>query len=297
MWINAILLTLLFFLICLGFGLFILAMSSIAVIEQSRLTRLQLIVLGLTIGGPGASVFLQLFSLVLPNLYADLGIVLLISLIGFGVTAHIWYPRKVDRKEVALWAALSISLALITWWWSFGAFSSFPYGDIGADVHWIKTAREYADTGIVNPYASQSYADLRTALAGVLSGTLGLDLLRFNWTYRYFSIFGLMVFFYAVTDGVFPDRQRKWFAFFFAAASNTLGLLTNGSLAVASSLVFLSALLKAKAEPDRSTPPATSALLVAVGAFASILLAFFLNNNALMLALIATTTLAFNLLN
>ncbi len=45
------------------------------------------------------------------------------------------------------------------------------YGDIGADVHWMKTAQEYADSGVINPYAAQSYVDLRSALAGALAGT------------------------------------------------------------------------------------------------------------------------------
>ncbi|WP_213770069.1 hypothetical protein [Bradyrhizobium sp. dw_78] len=297
MWIGTILLTLLFFLICLGFGLFILAMSSIAVIEKSHLTKLEMIVLGLTIGGPGTSIFLQLLSLIYENLYADLGILLLISLAGFAATTNIWLPRREDRDELALWATLSISAALITWWWSFGAFSDFPFGDIGADVHWIKTAQEYADTGIINPYASQSYPDLRSALAGALSGTFGLDLLQFNWSYRYFSILCLMIFFYSIADGLFLDRHRKWFAFSFAAATNTLGLLTNGSLAVASSFVFLSALIKTGAKTDRSKVLSVSTLTAAGGAFLSILSAFLLNNNALMLALMAAAALAFNVLN
>jgi hypothetical protein len=297
MWINTICLTFLFFLISLGFGLFILALASTALIEQCRLTRLQLSALGFTIGGPGTAAFLQLLSLVSANLGVDLGILTLTSLTGLLLTRNLWRPRGEDRSQVLLWTAVSVPVALMTWWWTFGAFSHFPFTDIGADVHWMQTAQEYADTGILNPYASQSYIDLRTALAGILSAKLGLSLLQFNWTYRYFSILFLMIFFYAVADGIFADRGRKWFAFFLAGTSNVLGLLTNGSLAVASSLVFLTTRLMGDVKAERPRVLAPPTLLAAGGALLSIVLAFLLNNNALMLAVLAATALAFNVLN
>jgi hypothetical protein len=297
MWINTIFLTFLFFLISLGFGLSILALASVALIEECRLTRLQLLALGFTIGGPGTGAFVQLLSLVSASLDADLGALTLVSLTGLLFTRNLWRPRNEDRLEILLWAAVSVPVALLTWWWTFGAFSRFPFTDIGADVHWMKTAQEYADTGILNPYASQSYIDLRTALPGVLSAKLGLDLLQFNWTYRYFSILFLMIFFYAIADGIFSDRDRKWFAFFLAGIGNVLGLLTNGSLAVASSLVFLSARLMGEVKSGRPRILATPTLLAAGGAFLSILIAFLLNNNVLTLAALAATALAFNVLN
>ena len=297
MWIDTAVLTLAFFLISLGFGLSVLTLASVALIEECRLSRLQLIVLGFTVGGPGTGAFLQLLSLVSADLNLDLAVLTLTSLTGLLLTRKLWRPRFEDRRQILLWTAISAPVALMTWWWTFGAFSQFPLTDIGADVHWMQTAQEYADTGILNPYASQSYIDLRPALAGMLSAKLGLDLLQFNWTYRYFSILFLMMFFYAVADGVFADGGRKWFAFFLAAASNVLGLLTNGSLAVASSFVFLSARLMGdvKAQRPRILTPPT--LLGAGGALLSILLAFLLNNNALMLAVLAATALAFNVLN
>ena len=90
-----------------------------------------------------------------------------------------------------------------------------------------------------------------------------------------------MVVFYAVAGRVFLDPHRKWFAFFFAAAGNTLGLLTNGSLAVASSLVFLTLLpgINARRPPQDLLSKPT--LLIAGSIIFSILLAFFLNNYAL----------------
>jgi hypothetical protein len=295
MWLHTTVLTFLFFLISLGFGLFILAMSSRALIAESRQTRAQLIALGFAIGGPGTAVFLEVLSLVSANLYADLAILLIISLTGFWATRDFWRPRRQDRNELMLWTAISLPMALITWWWSFGAFSHFPFGDIGADVHWIKTAQEFADTGMLNPYSEPTYADLRAGLAGTLSGTLGLDLLQFNWVYRYASILYFMILFYAVADSIFQDPYRKWFAFFFAAASNTLGLLTNGSLAVTSSLVFLSVLLRVDARTEQKTSATT--LLIAGSVCLSVVLAYYLNNNALMLASLPALFLIFNILN
>jgi hypothetical protein len=294
MWLHTIILTLLFLLIPLGFGLFIVAMASTALVGELGPTRLQLIVLGITIGGPGTGVFLQLVSLLSTDINLDLGLLVVISLAGFAATRTAWLPRREDCAEIALWTALSVPLALMTWWASFGAFSNFPFGDLGADVHWIKTAQEYVDTGIINSYANQSYIDLRAALAGAFAGTLGLDLLQFDWTYRYFSILYFMVVFYAVADSVFLDPYRKWFAFFFAAAGNTLALLTNGSLAVSSSLVFLSFLPMINA---RKLPQALSSkpTLLGVGSMIfSILLTFFLNNNTLTLALLIAMALILN---
>ncbi|SDR81820.1 hypothetical protein [Bradyrhizobium canariense] len=297
MWLHTIVLTFFFFLISLGFGFFILALASITLIENSRMTRLQFVALGFIIGAPGTGTFLQLLSLISSNLKLDLCVLVLISLFGLLATRNVWRPQSADRNEIALWIALSLPLALMTWWWSFGAFSRFPFGDIGADVHWMKIAQEYADTGFINPYANQSYTDLRSALAGALSGTLGLDLLQFNWVYRYFSILCFMIVFYAVADGIFLDPYRKWFAFFFAAATNVLGLLTNGSAAVAGSFVFLCVLLTTEAKTTPHRTFSASTLLPAGAAFFSILLAFFINNNALMLASLPAISLLFNALN
>ena len=91
-----------------------------------------------------------------------------------------------------------------------------------------------------------------------------------------------MVVFYAVAGSVFLDPHRKWFAFVFATAGNTLGLLTNGSLAVASSLVFLTVLPGINARTGLARYMFSTPTLLIVGSIIfSILLAFFLNNNTL----------------
>jgi hypothetical protein len=292
MWTTTFLLTLLFFLISLGIGLFILGLASMALIEKSRLTRLQLIVLGFIIGGPGTGVCLQLLSLISNELHLELGVVAFVSLLGFLMTRRAWYPQHQNRNEIAAWLALSLPMALVTWWWTFGAFSHYPYGDIGADVHWIKTAQEFANTGVLNPYASQSYTDIRPALAGALCGTLGLDLLQFNWLYRYFSVLFFLIVFYTVADSVFFDPRRKWLAFFLAAASNELALVTNGSLAVAGSFVFLGALLKCDLARTKTCSP--SILPSAGAALVGLLLAYFINNNMLMLASLVLVSILSN---
>ncbi|MDH2344345.1 hypothetical protein [Bradyrhizobium sp. SSUT77] len=186
-----------------------------------------------------------------------------------------------------LWGLLSLPIALMTWWWTFGAFSHFPYSDIGADVHWMKTAQEYADSGVINPYASQSYVDLRSALAGALSGTLGLDLLHFGWTYRYFSLLFFLLAFYAFAEGLYAEPWRKWIAFFFAAAGNGVGLLTNGSLALAGSVAFLGVLLGNAGQDVKEDIRANSVALLILSVATSLLVAFVLNSNALVLALLA----------
>jgi hypothetical protein len=297
MWLHTIVLTFIFFLISFGFGLLILAISSISLIEESRMSKLQLIALAIAMGGPGTGIFLQLLSLASANIRVDLGALLLASTSGLAATRNVWFPRREDRDDIALWIALSLPLALMTWYWSFGAFSAFPFGDVGANVHWMKIAQEYADTGIINPYANQSYTDLRVALAGALAGTFGLDLLQFDWVYRYFSILYFMIVFFAVADSLFLDPYRKLFAFFFAAASNTVGLLTNGSAAVAGSLIFLTVLLKIDLKPKPQRIFSTQILLLVSGAAAGILLAFFLNNNAFMLASLLAISLILNILN
>ena len=56
MWLQTTILTFLFFPISLGFGFFILSLASIRLIEQSRLTRLQFVLLGFVIGAPATKI-------------------------------------------------------------------------------------------------------------------------------------------------------------------------------------------------------------------------------------------------
>ncbi|WP_245470690.1 hypothetical protein [Bradyrhizobium guangzhouense] len=168
--------------------------------------------------------------------------------------------------------------------------------DLGAEVHWMKTAQEYANSGIINPYAAQSYVDLRSAPAGALSGTLGLDLLQFGWTYRYASIVYFLLATYSFSQGIYPDDiRRKWIAFLLAAGSVS-PLMTNGSLAVASSVVFLGVLMKNTAADALNLRPRLVLLLIAVSG-ATLLAGFFLNNNTLVLALLVGSLLFLRALN
>lgn len=294
MWVQTIGLTLLFFVISTGFGLFILVLASPRLIEASGLSRLELLIFGFTIGAPGLGTFLQLLCLVQRDLKIDLAVLSLISLIGLFATRSLWRVRLQELREIAIWIAIVVPLGTITWWSSFGAFSSFPFTDIGADAHWMKIAREFADTGVLNPYAGQTYSDLRAAAAGLLSGTLGLDLLQFHWAYRYLSILCLGLFFYAAASRLFLDSSRKWFFVFFAVSTNTLGILTNGSLAVASSFVFLAMLVGVAPIAASGQALLASTIGPAAAVLAAVVVAFLLNNNSLLLAVLPALLLTLN---
>ncbi|MEW6151137.1 MAG: hypothetical protein ACOY3N_30855 [Bradyrhizobium sp.] len=295
MWLQTICLTLLYFLVSTGFGLFILALASTKLLHASGLSRLELLIIAFTIGAPGSGTFLQLLCLVQRDLDIDLAALSTIALVGLVSTRRLWQPGQKDLREISIWIAVVVPLGTMTWWWSFGAISRFPFADIGADVHWMKIAREFADTGVLNPYAGQTYLDLRAATAGLLSGTLGLDLLQFHWVYRFLSILCLGMFFYAAADRVFADFGRRWFAVFFAVATNSLAILTNGSLAVASSFVFLTALLSFAPGTASGRPLPSAAMIVpAAAALGAAVVAFLLNNNALLLAVLATSLLCLN---
>lgn len=293
MWLQTYALTSLFFLVATGVGLLILVPVSKALFKSKAITRSQLLALGFVLGAPAAGTFLQLLSLSTHNLQIDLTLMLLGASMGWLLSVKLWRPRSEDLSEIAVWTALSIPLALVTWWWTFGAFSDFPFTDIGADVHWLKIAQEFSDSGALNPYANQTYTDIRAALAGLLAGSLGLDLLQFNWAYRFLSILYLLVVFYAFADAIFLDRRRKWIAFFLAGATNTLGLMTNGSLALAGSALLLAVLIRLTAkQPSPGPEPAEPVLWPTVGAMLVILLAYILNNNALTLALVCAIPIA-----
>lgn len=294
MWLQTIGLTLLFFVISTGFGLFILVLASPRLIEASGLSRLELLIFGFTIGAPGSGTFLQLLCLVQRDLKIDLAVLSLISLIGLFTTRSLWRVRRPDLREIAIWIAIVIPLATMTWWSSFGAFSSFPFTDIGADAHWMKIAQEFSDTGVLNPYAGQTYSDLRAAVAGLLSGTLGLDLLQFHWAYRYLSILCLGLFFYAAANRLFLDSGRKWFFVLFAVSTNTLGILTNGSLAIASSFVFLAMLVGVAPIAASGQTLLPSTIVPAATALAAVVIAFLLNNNSLLLAVLPAVLLTVN---
>ncbi|MHB0768701.1 hypothetical protein [Bradyrhizobium sp. 5.13L] len=285
MWTTTFALTLLFFLIQLGTGLSILAIAPAKLVTECRLTKTQFVVLGFTVGASAAGILLGALSLLVSDIWLQFATMVVVSCFGLACSWRNWCPGLDEARTAATWCILSIPIALMTWWWSFGAFSSFPYADIGADVHWMKTAQEYADGGVINPYAAQSYVDLRSAVAGALAGTLGLDLLRFSWTYRLCSILFFLLASYAFVQGFYPTSQRKWIAFFFAATSNAAVLMTNGSLAVASSVVFLGVLI-GNAQHGTNGGSTRSALLLTVSAGTTLLLAFAFNNNTLVLALL-----------
>lgn len=287
MWMSTFLLTFVFFLIQLGTGLSILAIVPMELIKTSRLTKVQFVVLGYAIGASAVGILLGICSVLVGDIRLHLAITIALSAFGLAWTWPVWRPRTGDVRQIVPWCLLSLPIALMTWWWTFGAFSHFPYSDVGADVHWMKTAQEYADSGVINPYASQSYVDLRSALAGALSGTLGLDLLHFGWTYRYFSLLFFLLAFYAFAEGLYAEPRRKWIAFFFAAAGNGVALLTNGSLALAGSVVFLGVLLGNAGQDVKEDIRASPVALLVLSVATSLLVAFMLNNNALVLALLA----------
>lgn len=296
MWTTTFVLTFLFFLIQLGTGFSILAIASTKFVELCGLTRAQLVVLGSTVGASTTGILLGVLSLLISDMRLQLAAIIALASLGLAWSWLNWRPSAGEMRTAAIWCALSLPIALITWWWSFGAFSSFPYADIGADVHWMKTAQEYADGGVINPYAAQSYVDLRSALAGAFAGTLGLDLLRFSWTYRFFSILFFLLASYAFVQGFYSTSSRRWIAFFFAATGNPVVLMTNGSLAVASSVVFLGVLM-GNADRKANGVSARSALLLAGGAGAMLLVAFAVNNNTLMLALLVAGLFLLRLLS
>lgn len=285
MWMNTLLLTLVFFLIQLGTGFSILAIASTRLVEICRLTKVQFVILGLTVGASATGILLGLLSVLVTDIWLQLATIVALSCFGLAWSWPNWRPDVGDIRTAVIWCVLSLPIALFTWWWTFGAFSNFPYADIGADVHWMKTAQEYADSGILNPYAAQSYVDLRSALAGALAGTLGLDLLRFSWTYRFFSVLFFLLASYGFVQGIYSTSSRRWIAFFFAATGNTVALMTNGSLAVAGSVVFLGVLM-GNSDRKANGPSADFVLLLIGGAVATLLLAFAVNNNTLMLALL-----------
>ncbi|MBH5368874.1 hypothetical protein HZZ16_12140 [Bradyrhizobium sp. CNPSo 4016] len=289
------LLTFVFFLIQLGTGFSILAIAPRELIKTSGLTKAQLAFLGYAIGASAVGILLGVCSGLVRDIRLHLAIVIAVSAFGLVWTWALWRPRPEDAGRIALWCLLSLPIAIMTWWWTFGAFSQFPYSDIGADVHWMKTAREYADSGIINPYAAQSYVDLRSALAGALAGTLGLDLMQFGWTYRFASILFFLLAFYAFAEGVYSEPTRKWVAFFLGAVGNGIGLLTNGSLALAGSVVFLGVLLGRTRHEGKQALRAKSATLLIPETVIALLIAFALNNNALLLGVLATGLFLFRL--
>ena len=103
MLLHTIILTLLFFLLALGFGLFVVAMASTTLVEEVGSTRTQLIVLAITIGGPGTGIFLQLVSLLSPDPNVNLGLLAVVSLAGLVATRRAWLPRSEDWTEITLW--------------------------------------------------------------------------------------------------------------------------------------------------------------------------------------------------
>ena len=296
MWTTTLVLTFLFFLIQLGTGFSILAIASTRFVEICQLTKAQFVTLGLTIGASATGILFGLLSVLVSNIWLHLAIIVALSCFGLAWSWPNWRPVVGDIRTAAIWCMLSLPIALITWWWTFGAFSNFPYADIGADVHWMKTAQEYADSGILNPYAAQSYVDLRSALSGALAGTLGLDLLRFSWTYRFFSVLFFLLASYAFVQGIYSTSSRRWIAFFFAATGNTVALMTNGSLAVAGSVVFLGVLMD-NSNRNANGPSARFVLLLIVGTIATLLLAFAVNNNTLMLALLVALLLLLRIMS
>lgn len=124
----------------------------------------------------------------------------------------------------------------------------------------------------------------------------GLDLLIFSWTYRFFSILFFLLASYAFVQGIYSTSPRKWIAFFFAATGNAVVLMTNGSPAVVSSVVFLGVLMS-NSKRNANDLSTRSVLLLAVTAGATLLLAFAFNNNTLVLTLLIAGLLGVRILS
>ena len=294
-WAQAILAAPMLFIVGTGFGLFLVGFIRPEWIVAARLGRVQLVVLAFTVGAVGAGIVATLLTAVLPGVWLSAGVIGLVALVGLVRTAHLWHPRESEWSEVGWWFAAALPVALATWWLGFGAVSQYPFTDLFAEVHSMKAAQEYATTGVLNPYVFLTYSDFRSALLGAVAGVFGVDLLKLVWPLRYIMTLAYLVMIFAFVDALFADRGRKWVAFLILALANTWVLLTNGSLAIASTTALVGFLAAPAIYPGDRASRTRERLIVPAGLMLAFVLCVVLNSYLFQLAAFVAVLIVFQL--
>ena len=294
-WAQAILAAPMLFIVGTGFGLFLVGFIRPEWTVAARLGRVQLLVLAFTVGAVGAGIVATLLTAMFPGVWLSAGVIGIVALVGLVRTAHLWHPRDSEWSEVGWWFAAALPVALAAWWLGFGAVSQYPFTDLFAEVHSMKAAQEYATTGVLNPYVFLTYSDFRSALLGAVAGVFGVDLLKLVWPLRYIMTLAYLVMIFAFVDALFADRGRKWVAFLILALANTWVLLTNGSLAIASTTALVGFLAAPAIYPGDSVSRTRERLIVPAGLMLAFVLCVLLNSYLFQLAAFVVVLVAFQL--
>lgn len=125
--------------------------------------------------------------------------ILALSIIGYYRARSIFDIDKEALISTAKTLAWIVPVALLSYYFLFLKFSSFPLRDIFQETHFIKGAHELARFQILNPYITASYLSVIQVHLGLLNHFYGYDLINSQWilpVYAYFFHLGCYAVFF-----------------------------------------------------------------------------------------------------
>lgn len=138
----------------------------------------------------------QLLSVWFPFLYPG---VFVLSLIGCIRTRSLFTVDDAELKSAARTLFWLAPVALLSYYFLFLKFSSFPLRDIFQETHFMKGAHELSRFQVLNPYITASYLSVIQVHLGILNHFYKYDLINSQWilpVYAYFFHLGCYAVFF-----------------------------------------------------------------------------------------------------
>jgi hypothetical protein len=141
---------------------------------------------------------MQVLNTVFPYLYP---VVLVLSLAGYFHARALLVISHATLRSVAVTLMWLAPVALLSYYFLFLKFSSFPLRDIFQETHFMKGAYELSRFQILNPYVTASYLSIIQIHQGLLNHFYNYDLLNSQWilpAYAYFFHLGCYAVFFSI---------------------------------------------------------------------------------------------------
>jgi len=256
----------LYILVPTGFGLFVLSVANIHERLMSWARRGQIIVCASFIGLVSVTLVYQeaeryrVLPVIFPYLYPAIKA---LSVLGF-LRAWRLFEFGDQSFRNAAWTLVVIGpVAVITYYFLYIQFSSYPLRDIFQQMHFMKGALELSKFQILNPFVSSAYLSIIQVHLGLLHHFYGYDLINSQWILPvciyFFHLACYYLFFSALTDSAAGIR----IALALATVLAPMFAVENMILLESMTLVFFSMLVRAKLDERGMARPVAVVMLLA----------------------------------
>lgn len=194
----------LYFLVPMGIGLLLLSAAGMHKRLADSVGAGTLVLAGGFIGMVAVTLLyqdaerMQALKAVFPYLYP---VVLALSLAGYFRARALLIVSHATLRSVAVTLMWLAPVALLSYYFLFLKFSSFPLRDIFQETHFMKGAYELSRFQVLNPYITASYLSVIQVHQGLLNHFYNYDLLNSQWilpVYAYLFHLGCYAVFFSV---------------------------------------------------------------------------------------------------